>query len=81
VEVNPKSSKLDEEEPCQKVRGSGKTSNLYPFPIMDVGDSFVVPRAKSNQGRGAASAYKRQHRGWRYCTRTGEKGLRIWRTA
>lgn len=60
---------------------------LYPFPDMEVGDSFEVvfdhlTNASPASARNAAQTYKRNHPGWDYAARkTGVGVVRIWRTA
>lgn len=49
----------------------------FPFATMEVGGSFVVPRAIATNARGAATLWKRQHPGWDYATRGVSDGLQI----
>jgi hypothetical protein len=56
----------------------------YPFPEMEVGDSFLVPyggkpkRVVMNNVRSAGSYYGKRH-GIRFVFRTEEGGVRTWR--
>lgn len=54
----------------------------YPFPDMDVGDSYLVVDATMIKNlRSAAYMYSRRHPGTRFtCRRYGE-GWRLWRIA
>lgn len=47
----------------------------FPFATMPVGGSFVVPRAIATNARGAATMWKRAHKGWSYETASVPDGL------
>lgn len=53
----------------------------YPFPIMAVGDSFLLTDAASaKNARSAAWMYSKRH-GSRFSCRRVEDGWRVWRVA
>ena len=61
---------------------------VYPFEIMSVGDSFLVPCTEAkiertrNQLTSAAASHSDRHPGNRkYCTRRVDGGIRAWRIA
>lgn len=58
-------------------------ASKYPFPKMDVGDSFLVPNTTTYARDGktaiaAASRFGLKH-GWKFVCRTVDGGVRIWR--
>jgi hypothetical protein len=59
----------------------------YPFALLEVGDSFLVPATAEDYQRvrqHVASYAHRQHKVFKtgkYCTRKAEGGVRVWRTA
>ncbi|API60556.1 hypothetical protein BSL82_15735 [Tardibacter chloracetimidivorans] len=60
----------------------------YPFRMMQVGDSFLLPCAIEDRTdrtmacHGAANAFKRYHgNGFKITTRVDPKGIRVWRIA
>jgi hypothetical protein len=53
----------------------------YPFPVMAVGDSFLLTDAASaKNARSAAWMYSKRH-GSRFSCRRVEDGWRVWRVA
>ena len=50
----------------------------YPFPEMEVGDSFLVSREDGYKAQSAAHEYGSRC-GVKFCTRRLEIGLRVWR--
>lgn len=52
--------------------------NKYPFPSMEVGDSFFVPGDQASKARPAAHTWGRVH-GRKFMTRKEGDGVRIWR--
>ena len=63
--------------PARRVAGGGRK---FPFNDMDVLGSFLVRDPEEwARARIAASDYARRHK-VKFLTRTGAKGLRIWRT-
>jgi hypothetical protein len=53
----------------------------YPFPVMRVGDSFLLPDAgTAKNARSAAWMYSKRH-GVKFSCRRLENGWRIWRVA
>lgn len=66
------------------IPSSRAVSMRYPFPDMEVGDSFVVPFSAGQDGRlrSAACAYQRR-RGGKFTVRrfTREGVVRCWRVA
>lgn len=63
-----------------RERKNGRKAKVYyPFPVMDVGDSFVVPREKEHAARLAASDWQRRHAFRFVSRRTEDGGRRIWR--
>ena len=63
----------------------------YPWPVMQVGDSFFIPVNDNDrvQKQSSVQSSGRQwgvtHNGAIFCTRTveenGKRGIRVWRTA
>jgi hypothetical protein len=54
----------------------------YPFGVMRVGDSFVIPAADAAKALEAAKKWRQRHAGWQHAWARDETGdLRIWRTA
>lgn len=58
--------------------GSVGGPNRYPFPAMEVGDSFFVPGAQGAKAGPAAHTWGRLH-GRKFATRKEGDGVRIWR--
>lgn len=56
------------------------TRHDYPFPDMNVGDSFAAGKDQANNIRMAAQRYKKENPLWDYTTRTDEFTVRLWRT-
>jgi hypothetical protein len=66
--------------------GSGGRPNRYPFPDMEVGESFFTQGIKAGiRARTAAAAYQRRHPPVTFRTAIEvidyKQGIRIWRTA
>jgi hypothetical protein len=70
------SFRLDSTRPAPTSRPAGNL--VYPFPRMEVGQSFTVPWAGQGTLRSAANQYGRRH-GVRFTTRTEGDKIRIWR--
>jgi hypothetical protein len=51
---------------------------VYPFPIMEVGDSFSID--SNTKVRAAASLFGKRH-GSKFATRRDGNGYRVWRVA
>ena len=76
------------EMPPRVYTGAGGAAKKYPFPEMEVGDSFYFP-AKGNSkvakrravGRMTASAagWSKKLPGRKWSVRTVEGGVRVWR--
>jgi hypothetical protein len=67
-----------------KETAKTRSTLLYPFPIMKMGDSFFVPNEEdSSRMHRTAQRYKSRHPGWNYCARkVTEKrvvGIRLWK--
>ena len=61
---------------------TGKTAtSKYPFGEMKVGDSFALPKERAIALSSSANSYRRAHPGMKFCVRTVEKEVRVWRTA
>jgi hypothetical protein len=64
-------------------RPSGSAAK-YPWNQLEVGDSFVVPRMNgepmqlTRERAGKAIQFAKK-RGWTFCTRQVETGIRVWR--
>jgi len=60
--------------------------NAYPFPDMDVGDSFIVPLDMTKPIRNAAVKWRTRHPGWDFIVGwdrnagSGHEIARLWRT-
>lgn len=52
---------------------------IYPFPSMDVGDSFFVPNSKTGRLNGSISAFKKKNPGVKFIVRKQGDGIRCWR--
>lgn len=63
-------------------RSKSGRSRKYPFDVMDIGDSFFVPRMKPS-GLGGSIKLASERLGYRFSTRTedvdGVRGLRVYR--
>lgn len=60
-----------------------KRSNLkrgYPWRVLGVGDSFFVPSGDMHRLHQSVVRQNKRTR-QRYCVRTLENGVRVWRTA
>ena len=65
--------------------GGGRTRQRYPFKLMEIGDSFLVPYGEEApeivRNRAAVSCSKTSaDTGYRFELRTLADGIRIWRT-
>lgn len=67
--------------------GNKKTRNAYPFPEMEVGDSFIIcnsyTRLNMQVSLSAARSWKAAagHEDWEFAARKTDDGkVRIWRT-
>lgn len=58
--------------------GSVGVRNRYPFPDMEVGDSFFVPGEQGSKAGPAAHTWGRVH-GRKFMTQKEGDGVRIWR--
>lgn len=62
------------------VPTQNKGMRIYPFPTMEVGDSFLVADGGRNRAMSALVRYKQHNAGRRFTVRTQPDGsLRIWR--
>jgi len=51
----------------------------YPFPLMEVGDSFsIADQSAAEKARRAATVHQKRH-GGRFSIRKVEGGYRLWR--
>lgn len=67
--------------PGKYIHSGTGSPRVYPFPAMQIGDSFSLPVGRSNVVRFSASQWKRRHPGWDYTSRVDGDVIRIWRTA
>lgn len=56
-----------------------RKATVWPFPEMEVGDSFLAPLNKENSVR-RMGCYYQEKLGWTFTGRRQEDGYRIWRT-
>lgn len=56
-------------------------SQLFPFPDMEVGDSFAFPSTLDNRVRTAACNWGKTHGGKKFSVRKYGNGHRCWRIA
>lgn len=68
---------IEKDIPLPEHRGR---PNKYPFPDMDVGDSFAVPLDEVSSVRNAAYAWAFRH-DWKLAVRKTDEGARCWRIA
>lgn len=66
--------------PILAKRGPGRTP-LYPFALMEIGDSFEAIGGNAEKARYAVVKWKARFPGWQYTAQKTPNGLRIWRTA
>lgn len=59
---------------------SGDQSRRYPFPDMEVGDSFAIPPEQAIRIRTAANNWGKLN-GRKFSTRKHGGGYRVWRIA
>lgn len=70
---------IEKSVPLAEVeRGSGRPA-LYPFAVMEVGDSFFVPRV-SVIGMSRRVHYWQKKLNAKFACRTVAGGCRVWRT-
>ena len=72
--------KIEKNIPVAKLKTS---KPKYPFAEMEVGDSFFV-KGNDKKKQSVAVAvhyYKVSNQDKKFCTRTNEEGIRVWRTA
>lgn len=68
------------------AHGGGPNRRRFPFPDMEVGDSFLVPwresesKTRSNISN-AMAAYKLRHAPKDFTSRKTDGGVRVWRIA
>lgn len=59
-----------------------ESGSVYPFEKMSVGDSSLIPSsfASTNAVRASVNYFARKT-GFKFCTRTEDDGVRVWRIA
>jgi len=75
--------------PSEQLRRARHTGNntraKYPWDIMNVGDSFLVPESELPLNRQSAlrgtAAHQARSRGTKYVIRSVVGGFRVWRVA
>lgn len=72
---------IEKHAPIPNNRAGRGRPAIYPFGLLQVGDSFLVDADAAGHARLAASAWKRNHPGWNYVSRAETSGVRFWRTA
>ena len=65
-------------QPPELTRGR---PSKYPFSKMDVGDSVFFDGATIGGAEYKAAIGYGRSRGWKFCVRTSDGGLRVWRVA
>lgn len=61
---------------------TARNKQAFPFPRMEIGDSFVAPAKRKNSAYGRANQFKRTHPGWNYRSESQPDGTcRFWRIA
>lgn len=70
--------KIEKGIPVAKVSGLKGAREIYPWRIMDVGDSFFVPNKKTPNMSAAAHAAGVRH-GIKLKCRAEGNGVRVWR--
>lgn len=70
---------IDQDVPLPSARAPKKTK--YPFAEMEVGESFLIPKKKTDNCRSAANQFSRRHQPeWRFSVyKENEKQSRCWR--
>ena len=58
----------------------GRQSKMYPFPYMEIGDSFKTTADEYERAQRASYAYANSHP-CRFACRKTEEGGRVWRIA
>lgn len=58
-----------------------KRAHKYPLADMEVGDSFLIPDAKTSAEISSSISYRKNRYGEQYVCRVVDGGLRVWRTA
>ena len=70
--------------PVHTLGRPGGMGRVYPFAMMEIGESFFVPKTPRQHFNGSNS-YATRKLGRKFATRTlienGVKGTRVWRTA
>lgn len=74
----PPSIKIDRGLPLPRGHNAGGGMRLYPFPDMEIGDSFFVPKDKANSVRATAVKFGKDN-SCRFVTRAVVDGIRVWR--
>lgn len=73
------------EKGIEPPKGQMGRRRSYPFPDMEIGDSFFVPFEEGDLKvkaavQAAATHYGKRH-GMKFATRSIEGGIRVWRLA
>lgn len=63
--------------PCNKSKRGGYK---YPFNIMEVGDSFLVEN-RTMKKMSSIVHYAQKSTGFKFMSRSGDGGVRVWRIA
>lgn len=71
---------IEKNVPIPKAMVSGNAKAKYPFVDMKPGDSVFFAGAKTKGKECSAAHSLGQIRGWKFCARSMDGGLRIWRT-
>ncbi len=68
--------------PVPPRKRTGRSGSKYPFAVMEVGHSFLVPTdIKAATVRSAIGAFrKRNPDGGKFSLRVTDEGTRVWRT-
>ena len=54
---------------------------LYPFHLMEVGDSFFIPEKSPKAMTYPIAAYQKRNGSIKFTTRSVDGGVRLWRVA
>ncbi len=72
---------IEKNIPIPRIDHSGRGRQLSDFTLallsMEVGDSFVTDRPNSKMS--GFFVFARKKKGFRFCTRKVEGGIRVWR--
>lgn len=71
--------KIDKTIPIPSDVGAGRKA-IYPFELMEVGDSFLVPAELRETAKSSAYSWA-SRKGVKFAVRTSRDGVRVWRTA